>query len=119
VRAKTDFFNPFNLICPVQSGAQKESVFWTPQISPTTPAILSRKRGVSRSSRTLGQGCGGRESAARAMRSQGGLSGSRERSRARKTSGAIAYGKAVWSWHPLLVSSWWWFSNPTGISTSR
>jgi hypothetical protein len=35
--------------------------------------------------------------------SQGGLT--RERRRARKTNGAIADGKAVWSWHPLLVSS--------------
>jgi hypothetical protein len=31
---------------------------------------------------------------------------SRERLTARKTNGADAYGKTVWSWHPLLVSSW-------------
>ena len=38
------------------------------------------------------------------MRSQGGES--RERSReARKTSGSVADGQSVWSWHPLLVSS--------------
>jgi hypothetical protein len=29
----------------------------------------------------------------------------RERFTARKTNGAEAYGKTVWSWHPLLVSS--------------
>jgi len=38
------------------------------------------------------------------MRSQGGES--RERSReARKTSGSVADGEVVWSWHPLLMSS--------------
>ena len=38
------------------------------------------------------------------MRSQGGES--RERSReARKTSGSVADGEVVWSWHPLLVLS--------------
>ena len=30
---------------------------------------------------------------------------SRERSPARQTNGAVAYGKTVWSWHPWLVSS--------------
>ncbi len=35
--------------------------------------------------------------------SQGGFS--RERSVARRTNGAVAYGKTVWSWHPWLVSS--------------
>jgi len=38
------------------------------------------------------------------MRSQGGAS--RERSReARETSGIVADGEVVWSWHPLLMSS--------------
>jgi len=27
---------------------------------------------------------------------------------ARRTNGAKAYGKTVWSWHPLLVSSCRW-----------
>jgi hypothetical protein len=26
-----------------------------------------------------------------------------------------AYGKAVWSWHPLLVSSLWMYASPTGF----
>jgi len=26
-----------------------------------------------------------------------------------------ADGKTVWSWHPLLVSSWWRLSGPTGL----
>ena len=29
-----------------------------------------------------------------------------------QTSDAVAYGKAVWSWHPLLVSSWRRFFEP-------
>ena len=51
----------------------------------------------------VGPGCGGRESAGRAMRIAGRIS--RERSLARKMTGAVADGKTVWSWHPWLVSS--------------
>jgi len=35
-----------------------------------------------------------------------------ERSTGVPTNGAVAYGKAVWSWHPLLVSSWRRFFEP-------
>jgi hypothetical protein len=31
----------------------------------------------------------------------------REGSQARTTNDARAYGKTVWAWHPLLMSSWW------------
>ena len=52
----------------------------------------------------VGVGCGGRR-----QRRRDGIAGrvkARERvSRARKTNGAEADGKSVWSWHPLLVSS--------------
>jgi hypothetical protein len=42
----------------------------------------------------------------------------REPSRARKTNGAVADGKAVWSWHPLLVLSLAEASSgPTGRAT--
>jgi hypothetical protein len=41
--------------------------------------------------------------------SQGGLWSVSEQT-ARQTNGADAYGKTVWSWHPLLVSSRWRFS---------
>ena len=61
-------------------------------------------RGVSRSSRTLGMGCGGRESVRRAM-AIAGRDEPRERSAACKMIGAFAYGEAVSFWHPLLVSS--------------
>jgi hypothetical protein len=62
----------------------------------------------------VGMGCGGRGGVGAQARLQGGQSVS-DRA-ARKTNGALpggafwrrrvaAYGKSVWSWHPLLVSS--------------
>jgi len=54
LRVEEKFFNLFKLICPVQSCAKKESCSRATQISPRTCAIPARKRGVSRSSRTLG-----------------------------------------------------------------
>jgi hypothetical protein len=35
---------------------------------------------------------------------------------ARETIGALADGKAVWSWHPLLVSSSRRLVGPTGLT---
>jgi hypothetical protein len=57
--------------------------FFRTQISSTTRAIPSRKRGASRSSRTLGTGCGGRDSVRRANSAW--------------TNDAEAYGEVVWS----------------------
>jgi hypothetical protein len=59
---------------------------------------------------------------------QGGIS--RERYRPRKTTAPMsgeasrlrrvaAYGKSVWSWHPLLVSSRWRFCGPNRVSQNR
>jgi hypothetical protein len=42
-----------------------------------------------------------------------------ERSTGVPTNGAVAYGKAVWSWHPLLVSSWRRFSWPNRVLMNR
>ena len=50
-------------------------------------------------------GCGGRENVVRANMIAGRIDEIRERSGARETSGKIADGEVVWSWHPLLVSS--------------
>src|SRR3979490_415890 len=47
-----------------------------------------------------------------------GLSQTRERSNGVLTNGAEAYGEAVWSWHPLLVSSRWRNVGPTGCGRS-
>jgi len=35
------------------------------------------------------------------------------------TNGANADGEAVWSWHPLLVSSWRRHVGPTGLWACR
>jgi hypothetical protein len=43
----------------------------------------------------------------------------RERSTGVPTNGAVAYGKTVWSWHPLLVSSWRRFSWPNRVLMNR
>jgi len=52
-------------------------------------------------------GCGGRESVGAQLMSQGGLNLVSD-FQARKTTDVVAYGKTVWSWHPLLVSSCRW-----------
>ena len=53
----------------------------------------------------VGMGCGGRENVVRADMIAGRIDEIRERSGARETSGMVADGEVVWSWHPLLVSS--------------
>ena len=50
-------------------------------------------------------GCGGRGSVGHELKSQGGSPVSDD---GMQTNGAEAYGKTVWSWHPLLVSSCRW-----------
>ena len=65
------------------------------------------REGRSPSSRTFGDR-DAQWSARRRFRARKGIAGRAsvcERSAARRTSGAVADGKAVWSWHPLLVSS--------------
>ncbi len=58
-------------------------------------------------------GCGGGGSVRREMCSQGGFAVS-EQKRARRTA-LVAYGKTVWSWHPLLMSSCRWRSRSNRI----
>jgi hypothetical protein len=48
------------------------------------------------------------DAAASARKVIAGRSQIRERFMARRTNGAKAYGKTVWFWHPLLVSSCRW-----------
>jgi len=50
-------------------------------------------------------GCGGRDSVVRADVIAGRVARSVSDLRARETSGVVADGEVVWSWHPLLVSS--------------
>jgi|GraSoiStandDraft_36_1057302.scaffolds.fasta_scaffold410691_1 hypothetical protein len=103
LRVNRKFLNHFKLICPVQSCGKKEIGSRETQISLTTRAIPARKRGVSRSSRTLGRAAVDAKAPGVRCGLQGGFS--RERSLARKMTGAVADGKTVWSWHPWLVSS--------------
>src|SRR3954447_22006695 len=58
-------------------------------------------------------GASGRGSVGRAMAIAGRVE-PRERLAACETNGACADGKTVWSWHPLLVSSWRRQLGPTG-----
>src|SRR6266481_3555535 len=79
------------------------------QLPPSHPLA----RGVSRSARTLGwDAVGVAASGANAV--AGRVFWPRERQAARQTNGADADGEAVWSWHPLLVSSWRRQVGPTG-----
>src|SRR5437763_15158387 len=59
-------------------------------------------RGAVRDRYGRGAGCGGREGVRRAM-AVAGRDEPRERFAACKMIGALADGKAVWFWHPLLV----------------
>ena len=48
-----------------------------------------------------------------------GLSQTRERPNGAQTNDAFAYGKTVWSWHPLLVSSRRRFCEPNRVRQNR
>src|SRR6266404_5117430 len=69
------------------------------QLAPSFPG----KRGGRASSRTWGKDAV--DAAASARNGIAGRTSVRERFTARRTNDAKAYGKTVWSWHPLLVSS--------------
>jgi hypothetical protein len=91
------------VICPVQTALQKYSARRVGQIKTISLAILSREEGRWPSSRTLGRDAV--DAAASCVKIDR-RAACRERSSSRQTSDAKAYGKTVWSWHPLLVSSW-------------
>jgi len=71
---------------PVQSSLQKYFASPLTQIKLTTSISRSRKRGGSRSSRTLGAGCDGR--------------GSVRRAKCARTNDVAADGEVVWFWRP-------------------
>ena len=112
--AKTICHSDFNLIWVVQSLLAKIFRFLRRanqfyQLAPSFPG----KRGASRSSRTR-DGMRWTRQRRRARWSQGEVelvSGSR---RAGRTA-LVAYGKTVWSWHPLLMSSQRRCVGPTGL----
>src|SRR5437016_1435052 len=80
-------------------------------------AVLSH-RGAARDRHGRGAGCGGRESVRRCQGMAGRVDKARELTNGTQTDGANADGKAVWSWHPLLVLNPWRQVGPTGLCTS-
>jgi hypothetical protein len=91
------------VICPVQSALQKYFASLVGQIRTISCAVLSREEGRWPSSRTLGRDAV--DAAASCVKIDR-RAACRERSSSRQTSDAKAYGKTVWSWHPLLVLNW-------------
>ena len=81
-----EFSCGINSILSVQSYFQKYSASPSTQIKSTTSLSRSHKRGVSRSSRTLGTGCDGR--------------GSVRRAKCVRTNDVAVDGEVVWSWRP-------------------
>ena len=115
MREKLIFCNNFNVICPVQSRLQKYTSSRETQITPTTPRHPVPVEGRWPSSRTLGRVAVDAAASGAWSCLQGGLrsvSGHNV-----QTTGEAAYGKAVWSWHPLLVSSWRRKRRPNRVST--
>jgi hypothetical protein len=127
VRGRAILCHNFKLICPVQFRSQKYSASLPPQITSTNPVIPFRERGVGHRHERWDGMRWTRQHRAR-LRSQGGfrerLCSAQDERRfnasarisadcTRTVEGLVevaAYGKAVWSWHPLLVSSWRRFS---------
>ena len=103
LRAKSNLLNRFNLIWVVQSSSQIYSASPSPQISGYFRAVSSRQEGriaiVTNARRDAV------DAAALARKVVAGRDQTRERCTARKTNGAVAYGKTVWSRHPWLVPS--------------
>ena len=115
LRVKSNLLNGFNLIWAVQLSSQIYTSSLSPQISGYFRASCFDKRGVSRSSRTRG---GMRWTRARRRGSGCRAGQTRERFTSRRMSGAIAYGKTVWSWHPWLVSSWRRLTEPNRVRSA-
>src|ERR1700737_4492288 len=80
------------------------------------PPSCPRGRGVGHRHRTLGWDVVDAAASGEQVncRAGFGLSQTRERSNGAQTNGVVAYGKSVWFWHPLLVSSWRRRVGPTG-----
>src|SRR5436309_8307803 len=99
-----DLLNRISLMLAVQPHFQKYFRSRLTQIKSITRAVPPH-RGADRDRHGRGAGCGGRGSVGRVRDRRAGRK-TRERSNGVLTNDADADGKAVWSWHPLLVSSW-------------
>jgi hypothetical protein len=93
-------------ICPSCQSAARQRACTVGQIKSTVSSIPPRAEGrYGRSSRNVGRGMRWTRRCRVRLRSQG-RGHTREQSReAHETSGIVAYGEVVWSWHPLLVLS--------------
>jgi hypothetical protein len=100
---RVNFLNQFNVICPVQSPLRKYSSSHSPKSALQTRRLIPHE-GRIRIVTYVGMRCGGRGSVGRERNRRADFKSVSEPP-ARRTNGADAYGKTVWSWHPLLVSS--------------
>ena len=104
MRDETNFLNPIKVICPVQRPLQKYTSSRFPQISPTTPPVPARQEGRIAIVTDVGRNAVDAAAPA-ALIGIAGRALACERSAARQTNDAEAYGKTVWSWRPWLASS--------------
>ena len=112
---KIDFLQQLQRDLPSPVSARKNILLRARPKSPLQLRPSRPGRGALAIVTNVGAGCGGRGSVGRVSCSQGGLrfvSGHNA-----QTTGEAAYGKAVWSWHPLLVSSWRRKRRPNRVST--
>jgi hypothetical protein len=117
------FCNGPKAIFPVQPCFQKQFASHLTQITSSSRAIPFRRRGVGHRHERWG-GMRWTRQRRRARGLQGGLTPVSDRPARGRTAPkpgeafwrrrVAAYGKAVWSWHPLLVSSWRRQVDPTG-----
>ncbi len=84
-RAKIMFANRFNRITSVRPFASKILLSFFQNLCSLDPVLCPIKRGASRSSRTLGAGCGGRVGLQHDCRAD---------------EQHDTHGEIVWSWHP-------------------
>ena len=110
VFVRSNFSNAINLICPVQSSPRKYTSSRPTQISPTTSPVPGPPRGAYRDRHGRWAGNAVDAAAPAALIRIAGRALACERSAARQTNDAEAYGKSVWFWHPWLVSNRWRFS---------
>jgi hypothetical protein len=104
MRDRANFSNAINLICPVQY------FFSPPPNQPYNPARSGPPRGAYRDRHGRWAGNAVDAAAPAALIRIAGRALACERSAARQTKDAEAYGKSVWFWHPWLVSNRWRFS---------
>jgi hypothetical protein len=101
---RANHFHIFHLQT-VEPSCEKYTAWSFASISFINGVVPARMRGVSRSSRTSVSECGGRGSVGRESGDDRADLDGLVSQPARRRTALIAYGKAVWSWHPLLVSS--------------